>query len=52
MRSTQATVLASEISRLPNLHGFLVTGGDPIVRVTVPYQYMALVREPFVSVPQ
>jgi type IV secretory pathway TraG/TraD family ATPase VirD4 len=52
MRSTQATVLASEISRLPNLHGFLVTGGHPIVRVTVPYQDMAIVREPFVSVPQ
>jgi hypothetical protein len=42
----------AEISRLPDLHGFLVTGGHHIVRITVPYQEMPVVREPFVSVPQ
>jgi hypothetical protein len=42
----------AEISRLPDLHGFLVTGGHQIVQITVPYQEMPVVREPFVWVPQ
>jgi hypothetical protein len=41
-------VRRAEISRLPDLHGFLVTGGHHIV----PYQEMPVVRESFVSVPQ
>jgi hypothetical protein len=35
-----------------NLHGILVTEGHHIVRVTVPYQDMAVVRQPFVAVTQ
>ena len=35
-----------------NLHGILVTGGHHIVRVTVPYQDMAVVGEPFVAATQ
>lgn len=35
-----------------NLHGILVTEGHHIVRFTVPYQDLAVVREPFAAVTQ
>jgi type IV secretory pathway TraG/TraD family ATPase VirD4 len=47
-RTTQSTVLASEISALPNLHGYLITMGNPIARLALEYVEMKAETEPFV----
>jgi type IV secretory pathway TraG/TraD family ATPase VirD4 len=51
-RMTQSTVLASEISALPNLHGYLITMGNPIARITLQYIEMNVQTEPFIRARQ
>jgi type IV secretory pathway TraG/TraD family ATPase VirD4 len=46
-RDKQAAVLASEIQKLPNLHGFLKLVGLPIARVQLTYTAMPDVTAPF-----
>lgn len=43
----QSAVLASEITGLPNLHGYLKVPGDEIARITVPYVSMPEVTPAF-----
>jgi hypothetical protein len=47
-RTTQSTVLASEISALPNLEGHLITMGRPISRITLEYVDMPIRAEAFI----
>lgn len=46
-RNTQAAVLASEITGLDNLYGFLMMTGQPTARVQLPYVTMPDINAPY-----